>query len=238
MSDDLVSALSGFGIGLSRLIRYTYGGILLLVFAVLFHRDKMAAYISALTPLVVVLVTVVIGAGIYVLHRSTVIAVLSLVLTIFFDWHCRKTSVDASMNPTTYLKKFVEGGAATRRLAYVTVRHGGFFSDEDRLDVIHAETGMLVMTFVGLVLASCYGCFFVALDRPYVFLMLFAAAVFLIGAIVKDCTDHSIECVVLKAEGSDQRLASILKKAGFTLTPAGVQLAAIAVEREGQHPVL
>jgi hypothetical protein len=226
MPDDLPLTLDKLGIGLSRLIRYSYGGVLLLLFAVLFHTDKMKDCIAAMTPLLTALTTVILGAGIYVFHRYTVISLFTWLLDrLFWLRGCYYPNAK-SANPFEYLKSFVRGGYPTRRQAYTVLRHSGFFTNENALNINHAETGMLIMTSVALVLAAFYSRFFVMLYSSYFWVMLIAAILFIIAAICKDVVDLSLECLSMKGKENESTLASTLSRTGFDLTDEAQKLAA------------
>jgi hypothetical protein len=65
--------LNKLGIGLSRLLRYSYGGFLLLLFASIFETSDTKKVMEAIPTTLTVLVVIGIGSAIYALHRSVII---------------------------------------------------------------------------------------------------------------------------------------------------------------------
>ncbi|MCK4873536.1 MAG: hypothetical protein KAS72_12495 [Phycisphaerales bacterium] len=185
----LKAEVGGFRLGLSRLIRYSYGGLLLAFLSALLEPAKTKGTIDALSAPVALAVAVGLGAAIYVLHRHVVIPLHHLLLCGLFQLGFR----DAS--PTAFLNNLgVKPGR--RMLAYTLVRWSDFFHDKQARDIAHAENGLLILTAEGLFIASWYAWYAEIPDKwlPYFVLGL----VFFIASYGPAIRNHSWECFVMK----------------------------------------
>src|SRR5438132_485338 len=139
-----------WGMGMSRLLRYSYPGFLLLVLSALFFTDQTTKFVAALGFALTALAALVLGAGVYVLHRSFVIPVHhgTLVgLLCLFDacrwkrrgikfWQWKRCGIGRgdSLSPTRFLGS-VGVKWPFRMLAYSTLRRSALFPNAEKLDI-------------------------------------------------------------------------------------------------------
>jgi hypothetical protein len=193
--------IESLGVGLLRLLCYSYGGFLLVVCAACFSHSQIKAVIDALHPSVAVLAIVVIGAAIYVLHRSIVMPVHHLLLCSLFRIgdRARGTGEHAefSPDPTRYLGEAIGVPARRRITAYNILRRSDFFPNRDSLNVAHAENGLLVMSGVGLLIAAGYA---VSQGKSFGLTLTLSvlAIVFLAASFWAEWIQHSVECSIIK----------------------------------------
>lgn len=193
--------IESLGAGLLRVLCYSYGGFFLVVCAACFSHEQTAAVIDALHPSVAVLAIIVIGAAIYVLHRSIVMPIHHVLLCFLFRLGDRARGsgeqAEFSPDPTRYLGEALGVPIRRRMTAYNILRRSDFFPNKDSLNIAHAENGLLVMSGVGLVIAAGY-----ALSRGSSFglaLTLFVLAiVFLAASFWAEWIQHSVECSIIK----------------------------------------
>lgn len=158
----LTRLLKELGVGLSLLLRYSYGGFLLIVLAAIVNHDATGKVLNSMPWELTALSAVVLGAGIYALHRSVVVPAHHFVLCVALwvrDFLCRVKDSD-SYSPTRWLGSIhVHWGS--RMLAYTSVRRSEFFGSRKKMiDLAHAESGLVVMTFEGFLIAGLYTKFF------------------------------------------------------------------------------
>ncbi|UCC97700.1 MAG: hypothetical protein JSW66_17880 [Phycisphaerales bacterium] len=193
--------IESLGLGLLRLLCYSYGGFLLVVCAACFSGSETRAVIDALHPSVAVLAIIVIGAAIYVLHRTVVVPVHYLLLSVFFRMGDQARGAgehgEFSANPIRYLGEALGVPLRKRITAYHILRRSDFFPSRDSLDVAHAENGLLIMTGVGLLIATG-----LALSQGKSFALtvtLFVLSlVFLAASFRAEWVQHSVECSMIK----------------------------------------
>jgi len=158
--DTVETILKLFGLGLSRLLRYSFGGFLAVVIAAKVNPVCTAEYFKSLGWQLAALASVVVGAGIYAAHRSAVIPVHHWMgCFLFWLWdRCNKTSGAASLSPTRWFSSL--GVKRCRRmLAYNVLRRDPKFvndQERERLDLAHAEFGLVVMMAEGSFVAAVY----------------------------------------------------------------------------------
>lgn len=75
--EHLAKVLEALGIGLSRLLRYSYGGFLLIVLASVVNPIDTEKTLKPMPWELAALSAVVLGAGIYAAHRSLVVPLTS-----------------------------------------------------------------------------------------------------------------------------------------------------------------
>ena len=195
---------SKFNMGLSRLLRYSYGGVLLIIMMLLFDKDWAKEMISSTGTSLIVFVVVVVGAGLYVLYRSIIIPLHHWLLVIFqkcYDWKNGVQKKD-SVNPVIYLGSLSVGPLWKCMIAYSYLRRAGLFKDKDEVNIRHAETGLLVMTSVGLLAGSLYDKFSVKPTGHFTW-MLVMAIIFFVSSFPPSWVQHSLECTEMKKEGNE-----------------------------------
>ena len=192
--------IESLGLGLSRLICFSYGGILLVVCAACLAPSQIKTLIDALHPSLAILAVVVIGAAIYILHRTIIMPVHHLMVGWFFSVTDRSGDVrdlaESTMSPTVYLGEALGVTPKRRTAAYNVLRHSDFFANKESLDVAHAENGLLVMTGVGLLIAALYGLahrnFLLAL------ILLVLAVIFIAASFKAEMVQYSLECMAIR----------------------------------------
>jgi hypothetical protein len=193
--------IESLGIGLVRLLCYSYGGFLLVIFAACFAPSETKTLIDALHPSLAILTIVVIGAAIYVLHRTIVMPVHHLLVYWLFRISNRSGDVgdlaETTSSPIVYLGEALGVVPKRRIAAYNVLRRSGFFANKESLDIAHAENNLLVMTGVGLLIAMGYG-----LGQSGSLLLivtLFILAIVFIAASFKaEMIQYSIECMAIR----------------------------------------
>src|SRR5258705_9094540 len=151
--------LESLGLGLSRLLRYSYGGFLLIVLASVVNPADSGKVLNAMPWQLAALSSLLIGASIYAVHRSVVIPLhhLGLCLILWLKDKMTRTEPKDSLSPTRWLASIgVKWGNRIR--AYTLLRRSDFFTKREKqeLDVAHAESGLVVMSFEGLFIAGWY----------------------------------------------------------------------------------
>jgi hypothetical protein len=193
--------IESLGLGLSRLLCYSYGGFLLVVCAACFAPSGVKTLIDALHPGLAVLAIIVIGAAIYVLHRTIIMPVHHLLVCWFFRITERdgdiKDLADSTSCPNVYLGEALGVAPNRRTAAYNVLRRSDFFVNKESLEIAHAENGLLVMTGVGLLIAAAYG-----LSRGGSLLLtavlLVLAVIFIAASFKAEMIQYSVECMAVR----------------------------------------
>ena len=192
--------IESLGLGLSRLLCYSYGGFLLVVCAACFAPSGVKTLIEALHPSLAILAIVVIGAAIYVLHRTIVMPVHHLLVCWFFRATDRSGDVgdlaEITSSPTIYLGDALGVAPRRRTTAYNVLRRSDFFTNKESLEVAHAENGLLVMTGVGLLIAAVYGLGQRNLLLAVILLVL--AIIFIAASFKAEMIQYSVECMAIR----------------------------------------
>jgi hypothetical protein len=198
--------LEALGIGLSRLLRYSYGGFLLIALASVVDPLDASKVLSAMPWELAALSAVVIGAGIYAVHRSVAIPLhhVGLCFILWVRDKIRRIKPEDSNSPTRWLAAIgVKKGQ--RITAYTALRRGHFFEEREKreLDVAHAESGLVVMTFEGFAIAALYA--WCRPDRSQigssVLFVLFV--IFLLASYPAGYVQHQVECIRLRKREAD-----------------------------------
>jgi hypothetical protein len=192
--------IDALGLGLSRLICFSYGGILLVVCAACLAPSQVKTLIDALHPSLAILAVVVIGAAIYILHRTIIMPVHHLLVGWFFRVTDKSGDIrdlaESTSSPTVYLSEALGVAPKRRTAAYNVLRHSDFFPNKESLDVAHAENGLLVMTGVGLLIAALYALahrnFLLAL------ILLILAIIFIAASFKAEMVQYSLECMAIR----------------------------------------
>jgi hypothetical protein len=200
--------LGRLGIELSHLLRYFYGGFLLFVLARLVNPCAMGTVLKKVPWEIIALSALVIGCGIYAIHRGAIIPVHHLLLCAFLCiWEeTRGVGETNSNSPTRWLGAMgVERGS--RISAYTALRRSEFFSDKERrsFDLAHAESGLIVMTFEGFALSSYY-----TYAQPHVWRFApcyktlgILAAIFFFLSFWPGWAQHQVECRRFRRRSAD-----------------------------------
>jgi hypothetical protein len=211
--------IGSLGLGLSRLLCYSYGGFLLVVCAACFAPSGIKTLIDALHPSLAILAIVVIGSAIYVLHRTIVMPVHH----VFVCWFLRVTDksgdigdlAETTSSPTIYLGEALGVAPGRRTNAYNVLRRSDFFTNKESLDVAHAENSLLVMTGVGLFIAAVYG---LGQSRSLMLTvtLLVLAIVFIAASFKAEKIQYSVECMAIRERPIEAM--KILVKTGILRT--------------------
>ena len=193
--------IESLGLGLSRLLCFSYGGFLLVVCAACIAPSGVKTLIDALHPSLAIFAVVVIGAAIYVLHRTIVMPVHHRMLSWFLLAADKSSDVgdlaETTSSPNIYLGEALGVAPKRRTAAYNVLRHSDFFANKESLDVAHAENGLLVMTGVGLLIAAAYG-----LSQGTSLLLtvtlLVLAIIFIAASLKAEMIQYSIECMAIR----------------------------------------
>jgi len=210
--------IESLGLGLSRLLCFSYGGILLVVCAACLAPSGVKTLIDALHPSLAILAVVVIGAAIYVLHRTIVMPVHQRVLCGFLQVSDKTGDIgdlaETTSSPTIYLGEALGVAPKRRTAAYNVLRYSDFFANKESLNVAHAENGLLVMTGVGLLIAALYGLahrnFLLAL------ILLVLAIIFIAASFKAEKVQYSLECMAIRERPVEAM--KILVKTGILRT--------------------
>ena len=71
----LAKTLNELGIGLSRVLRYSFGGVLLIVFAAVLDPSDTWMILKKIQWQLAVVAVIVLGAGVYSVHRHVVVPI-------------------------------------------------------------------------------------------------------------------------------------------------------------------
>jgi len=211
--------IESLGLGLSRLLCFSYGGFLLVVCAACFAPSGVKTMIDALHPSLAILAIVVIGAAIYILHRTIVMPVHQRIVCWFVQVADRSGDVgdlaETTSSPTVYLSEAL--GVATKRktAAYNVLRRSDFFTNKESLEVAHAENGLLVMTGVGLLIAAIFS-FFGRHNLLLMFLLLVLAIIFIAASFKAEMVQYALECMAIRERPAEAM--KILVKTGVLRT--------------------
>jgi hypothetical protein len=193
--------IGSLGLGLSRLLCFSYGGFLLVVCAACFAPSGIKTLIDALHPSLAILAIVVIGSAIYVLHRTIVMPVHQVLVCCFFRVTDKSADVgdtaELTSSPTIYLGDALGVAPRRRTTAYNVLRRSDFFTNKESLEVAHAENGLLVMTGVGLLIAAAYG---LSQGRSLLLTvtLLILAVIFIAASFKAEKIQYSIECMAIR----------------------------------------
>lgn len=217
MSDRVREIIEALGLGLSRIIRYAYPGFLLILLAALVNTARTEEIIKAMTPEVTMVVALVIGAGLYATHRGVVIPVHHFLLCVAFYVYekIRRVPAAQTQSPTRWLGEIVKVKYGRRILAYSTLRHGAFWDEEERrkLNVAHAEGGLVVITAEGLLVAGLYANAFPDEARLPSDVLFVLSGLFFFASYLSPWAQHALECLHMK--NREDKVRENLRKAGL-----------------------
>lgn len=207
--------------GLSRILRYSCGGVLLLLLVAIINLEFVESIIDSLGAMLTLFVILTVGTTIYVVHRHILGEIFLFPLTHHlhhgWDYVHGRTGV-SSTSAVGYLGALgVKGG--DRRAAYTAVRRQ-FFNPADRenLDVVHSELHILYITAEETMLTSIYlmlnGIYSLELGIPSYFLFVIGITIG-ISAIIADIKQHQLECHTLKIKDREKKLRPFLKEVDY-----------------------
>lgn len=203
-------------LGISRLIRYSYGGFLLLFIVSIINPEIVKSIINSLGTIISILVILNIGASIFVIHRYVLVEIFEFPLIDcihnVIDYFHKNTGAD-STSPFKYIKSLgVKKGNS--RAAYLAIRKE-FFDSEKRknVDIIHSELHILYITAEETLLTGIYLLYW---DNQFHYIYLFTLSIiFALSAIIADIKQLQLECHSLKIKNSEGKLRSFLLEIGY-----------------------
>lgn len=219
---DVGAALVKLGVGLSRLLRYSFGGFLVLVLAAVVNPTGTKRVVDALTWQVTAPVAVVVGSGLYAAHRSLVIPLhhLGLCFILYLSDAICGTSPTASTSPTRWLGS-LSVPVSRRMLAYTTLRRFDFFPrrEKEALDLAHAEIGSVVMLAEGFAAAATYAMACPCRTRVEPLPLWLLSGAFLVASYMSAIAQHRSECLRFQCQRG--RVILVLRSRGLlTTTPS------------------
>lgn len=210
--------LEEFGIGLSRLIYYTYGGALFIAMAIIVNPTGTKYVLAGVSWQLATLTLLILGVGIYAAHRNAVIPIHHaggcLILYVYETLRRVRVPACKSSSPTRWLGSKSVGVPWGRRIsAYTTLRHSNFFSkqEEERLNILHAEAGLVVMTSEAFLLASWFAWKYPSAVASCA--LFWIGIVFFLASYVGPIGQHRAECWRMQARRVEVIL--LLKRFGI-----------------------
>lgn len=203
---ELGTALEKLGVGLSRLLRYSFGGFLLIVLGAIVNATDTGAILKAIPWEVTALAAVVVGGGVYAAHRSLIIPIhhLGLCFILWLGDIFGRIQGSDSNSPTRWLGTI--GVPRFRRmLAYTTLRRCDFFSEQEKeaLNVTHAESGLVVMLAEGLGAAALYALAYPTKSVVSWLPLSLLSIAFLAASYPSGAGQHRLECMRFRAREND-----------------------------------
>lgn len=130
---ELGTALEKLGVGLSRFLRYSFGGFLLIVLGAIVNPTDTGGILKALGWEVTALAALVVGGGVYAAHRSLIIPIHHFGLCIILLLGDKLAGIQKSdsTSPTRWLGA-IGVPLCRRMLAYTTLRRCDFFSEQEK----------------------------------------------------------------------------------------------------------
>lgn len=213
------STLKSLGIGLSQLLRYSYGGFLLILFAALASHDRTKELVDAISWELTALSAVVLGAGIYSVHRAVVVPVHHLGLCGILRLSEALNGVDGvdSRSPTRWLQHTLNVKRGWRILSYTAIRRSAIFDEtqQEKWNLAHAEAGLVLMTAEGFLLAALYACRFPFPLGPLPLAIIGIALLALSYA--PGFAQHRVECMQFRAKEAE--IGDLLNNLGIPRSP-------------------
>lgn len=207
--------LSELGVGLSIILRYSYGGFLLIVLSSIVNPVGTAEILNAMPWQLAAFSALAIGAAIYAIHRSVVIPLHHIGLCVILWVKDLLTEVEPadSLSPTRWLGS-IKVPWGDRILAYTALRRSNFFEHGKKaIDLAHAESGLVVMTFEGCVLAALFAKSHPTTSRVSFLSLAVLSAVLLVSSYPSGYVQHQRECRQMKLRRPE--VEAVLRREGF-----------------------
>jgi Na+-translocating ferredoxin:NAD+ oxidoreductase RnfD subunit len=201
-------------ITLSRLIRYTYGGLLTALLAAIAEPTSIASIVGALGTILAPLAAVGLGTGVYIIHRhvlgETILFPLTHRIHAWWD-RVQGHTEEATTSTIGYLK--VLGVQRNIRSAYTAFRDQFFDpSLREKLDIQHSELHVLWITAELTLIAAVYLASTKRITGAIMLLILCVLAI--LSVIVADIRQHQMECHLMRTT-EHQQVISFLQERGF-----------------------
>lgn len=228
-------------LGLNQLLRYAYGGGLLIFFAYIFRPDKVGKMIESMGVIFAPLFFLGVGVVVYVFNRNVIGEYVAYpIIHIFhFVWDKlsgRNSKEKKITSPTSYLNSLGIKGVRkyfVRREAYTTIRRLFNFDKpqhnklREKLDIAHAKHHVLWITIYILILVGIY--MVITKAKPVLFstivnipLIIVVIVILFFGAIATEILQLQYECRIIKVYNtteSEVRITKFLKEYGFINIP-------------------
>ena len=206
--EHLVEAFNQLGVGLSKVLRYSFPGIAAVIVAARLDPADVGIIKGAIGWEWIALGAVVIGVGLYAAHRSLVVPMhhLGLCFLLWLWETCSDVDAKDSTSPTRWLGSERIGVKRFRRfLAYNALRRSDFFKDKQELDVAHAENGLVLMLFEIFLGAALFTWAIPDKSDGLLGLLFVLAGIALIATYPRAAEDHRQECLRIRARESEAR---------------------------------
>lgn len=208
--DEIVKRLS---VTPEQLIGYAYGGLLSVLISAIIQPTFVESLVKSLGGILVTLVALAIGVGIYVLYFKVI---GEFILYLFqhgvhfvFDW-MRRTPREKRTSSTSYLG-YLGVRWGLRRAAYEEIK-ASFYDIKTcrRIQVAHGELHVLYLTAVETLFAAGY---LAAKGGDYTPWFWVTGIVYL-AALIADTRQHFIEASMLRAQ-DETEVKNFLTKGGY-----------------------
>lgn len=204
-------------IGLPRILRYGYGGLLLMLLAAVINPKEVAAVVGSLGTVLAPLAALGVGAGIYAIHRYVIgeVGLYPCLHLIHRIWDRLRGRRDSTTDTVRFLATLgVKCG--DRRASYTAARRHFFDSAvREQLDIAHGELHILWITVDEALLASVYLRVHGRLWLPLLLIGLFVAGC----AAYADIRQHQLERHMLRIEEGENlgkgKISSFLRARGY-----------------------
>lgn len=201
-------------IGIVRILRYGYGGMLLVLIVAAIELEAVKTIVDVLGTIFALSITLAVGAGIYIFHRYVVgdIFLYPALHFIHQSWDKkRQLSANNLTNTVSYLEaRGVKKGNGIA--AYFDMRRK-FFKLEERkeLNIAHSELHMLWITVDETLIATIY-----LWATGYQPVVLFVISIILaLFTTIAEIHQNQLECRLFKIAHRDGRLRPFLRKMDY-----------------------
>ncbi|SRR6266516_4019744 len=204
---ELGDALEKLGVGLSRLLRYSFGGFWVILLAAVVNPVDTGKVLKEIPWQLIALSGIVVGAGIYAAHRSLIIPAqhLGLCFILYVGEILGRVRPSDSTSPTRWLGEVIGVPWFRRMLAYTSLRRSDFFPERDReaINVAHAENGLVVMIAEGFAAATLYSLSYPTSSQVAWLPLCLLAVSFLVASYPSAIGQHRLECMRFRARRAD-----------------------------------
>lgn len=206
-------------IGVARFFRYSYGGILIFLLASIVEPTFVAGIVSSLGSILAPLVALVIGIGIYVIHRRVVgeLLLYPILHVIHFVWNrVLGRRGRKSFETLDYLHSLGVNFFELRS-AYAAWRESGITKTKtENINVAHSELHVLWITVDQLIVTILYVHFGQHGNiTVYSWVALFIA----LAAAIADINQHATETRLMMVAEKQGKVSKLLQDRGFITRP-------------------
>jgi hypothetical protein len=210
-------------LNLNRILRYGYGGLLILIFSTLIKPDTVKTIIDSLGVIIAPFAVLGLGTAFYIIHRYVLGELLMYpIMHHMHDLVDKKQGRTGlgSTSTVTYLKA-IGVNNEDKRSAYIASRKQLFDQDiRNNLDISHAELHVLYITFEITFLFAIYLWYSKTQSHilPNIFQpisLMFTSIIVYISATIADIRQHQFECHLLKIQDREGKLKPFLQSLGY-----------------------